>query len=365
MRKSKLGIACGIVTIACMLCGCAANAPDDEKIVLIEKEAPPVEYSMGVTKITDVIATKNVSCVYRQVDDWNGYFEVSGKQISKVYVEKGDMVTEGQLLAELDISDTEQKINELEYRIERNRIRLEYLEQTRDNLIQQERFKYDNYPGWEEWENKSLEEVEEEIRLNYQYEIEDYEDEIKADEAKLPELLEARTTCKLYAGMSGQITYVRHGLEGSYSREEQTIITIMDDIKKVFEVKEPEYARYFMKDTATDMTITVGEGKGDYVLYPFEMEQWGESLLFTLGKAGESAAVSLGDSGTMKIVTGKKTEVLAVPAEAVHRADNSEFVYVVGDSGLRELKWIETGLHGKEYVEVFSGLTEGEKVVIK
>lgn len=364
MRKSKLGFVLSIAA-ACMLCGCAANGPDDDKIVLIEQEAPPVEYSMGVTKITDVVATKNVSCVYRQVNDWNGSFEVSGKQVAKVYVQKGDTVTEGQLLAELNISDTEQQIAKLEYQIERNKIKLEYLEQTRDNKIQQERFKYENYPGWEEWENKTLAEVEEEIRLSYQYEIEDCEDEIKADEAKLPALLEARTTCKLYAGISGQVTYVRHGLEGSYSWEDQTVITVMDDTQKVFEVKEPEYARYFMQDTATDMTITVGEGKGSYVLYPFEMEQWGERLLFTLGEAGEDAAVSIGDSGTMKVVTGKKTEVLAVPADAVHRADNSEFVYVVGESGLRELKWIETGLHGKDYVEVFSGLTEGEKVVIK
>ena len=70
-------------------------------------------------------------------------------------------------ISELDISDTEQKIKDIEYNIERNKIRLEYLEQTRDSRIQQERFKYDNYPGWEEWENKSFAEVEAEIKLEY------------------------------------------------------------------------------------------------------------------------------------------------------------------------------------------------------
>lgn len=364
MKKKRLGVVLGIAA-ACFLSGCAANVSDDEKIVLIESEAAPVEYSMGVAVVTDVVAQKNISCVYRQVGDWNGSFEVSGKPVGKVYVEKGDAVEEGQLLAELDISDTEQKIKDIEYNIERNKIRLEYLEQTRDSRIQQERFKYDNYPGWEEWENKSFAEVKKEIELEYQYEIEDCQDAIVTDEAKLPELLEARETCYLYAGMSGIVSYVRNGLQGSYCWEGQTVISVMDDSKKVFEVTQPEYARYFMSDTVTDMTIMVGEGKGDYSLVPFDMERWGESLLFTIKSGGEDAAVAVGDSGTMKVVTGEKTDVLAVPVDAVHRAGVGEFVYVVGDSGLRELKWIETGLHGKEYVEVFSGLAEGEKVVLK
>ena len=364
MRKKRLGMVLGVAAV-CLLSGCAANTPEDDKIVLIESEVAPIEYSMGVTSVTDVVALKNVSCVYQQVNDWNGFFEVSGKQVGKVYVEKGDMVTEGQLLAELNLSDTEQKIKELEYRIERNKIRLEYLEQTRDSKIQQERFKYANYPGWEEWENKSFAEVEAEIQLEYQYEIEDCQDAIVADEAKLPALVEERKTSKLYAGMDGQVTYIRQGLQGAYCRENQTVITVTDDTKKVFEVKEPEYGRYFMTGTVTDMTITVGEGKGDYELVPFEMEKWGESLYFSIKSGGEDAAVTLGDSGTMKVVTGKKTDVLAVPALAVHRADNREFVYVVGESGLRELKWIETGLHGKDYVEVFGGLEEGDKVVLQ
>ena len=363
MKGRKLGIVLGIA--ACMLCGCNMNAPDDDKIVLIESDVAPVEYSMGVTTVRNVVAQKNVTCVYRQVSDWNGSFEVGGKRVGKVYVEKGDTVVEGQLLAELDISDTEQKIKEIEYNIERNKIRLEYLEQTRDSRIQQERFKYDNYPGWEEWENKSFAEVEAEVKLEYQYEIEDCQDEIAADEAKLPELLEARDTCKLYAGMAGTVSYIRNGLQGSYCWQGQTVITVTDDSKKVFEVTDPEYARYFMTDTETDMTITVGEGKGDYSLVPFEMESWGESLKFTIKSGGEDVMVAVGDTGTMKVVIGKKTDVLAVPAEAVHRAGTGEFVYVVGDSGLREFKWIETGLHGKDYVEVFSGLAEGEKVVLK
>ena len=363
MRKNKLGIVFGIVT-ACMLCGCTA-APEEDKIVLIEDGVASIEYSMGITTVTDVVATKNVSCVYQQVSDWNGAFEVSGKQVAKVYVEKGDMVTEGQLLAELNISDTEQRIKDLEYQIARNKIRLEYLEQTRDSKIRQERFKYDNYPGWEEWENISFEEVEESIRLEYQYEIEDCQDEIASDEAKLPELMEARKTCKLYAGMDGQVTYIRNGLQGSYCWEGQTVITVMDDTKKVFEVKDVGYARYFMADTVTSMTINVGEGKGTYELVPFEMESWGESMYFSIKGGGADAAVSVGDSGTMKIVTGSKTEVLAAPALAVHRTDDREFVYVVGSSGLRELRWVETGLHGKDYVEIFDGLEEGEKVVIK
>ncbi len=32
---------------------------------------------------------------------------------------------------------------------------------------------------------------------------------------------------------------------------------------------------------------------------------------------------------------------------------------------MREVKWIETGLYGDSTVEVLSGLTEGERVILR
>ena len=57
--------------------------------------------------------------------------------------------------------------------------------------------------------------------------------------------------------------------------------------------------------------------------------------------------------------------MLTVPLKAVHLASGKSYVYVLGEGNMREVKWIETGLFGDETVEILSGLTEGEKVIIK
>jgi len=65
------------------------------------------------------------------------------------------------------------------------------------------------------------------------------------------------------------------------------------------------------------------------------------------------------------VITGKKEQVLNVPLRAIHTAEDKKYVYVVGQENVREVKWIETGLYGDDCVEVISGLTEGEKVILK
>ena len=61
----------------------------------------------------------------------------------------------------------------------------------------------------------------------------------------------------------------------------------------------------------------------------------------------------------------QRSQVLCVPAQAVHSADGRDYVYVLGEDQMREVKWIETGLYGDSTVEVLSGLTEGERVILR
>ena len=63
-----------------------------------------------------------------------------------------------------------------------------------------------------------------------------------------------------------------------------------------------------------------------------------------------------------------RTDVLIwkiVATDAVHSANGKYYVYVLSDSGKREVKWVEVGIREASTIEITSGLEEGEKVILK
>jgi len=365
MRKARMCFAGSLLVVA-LLVGCGQEAPQEDKIILIEQEVEtPVEYVMGTALITDVIATKGVRCSYQQVSDSGATFQLNNRRVAAVYVKKGDAVEEGQLLAELDVDEELKQIEELTYKISRAKIELEFLKKNKASKVEEAKLQYQYYPAWESIQDKSRDQAVWDIEAEYQYAIEDYEDTIVMDEERLAELNEVVSKNQLFAPRSGIVSYIKSGLVGSYIWSvNEPVINIMDTSVCVFETKNTEYAKYFNKDTVATLNIASGNAKGTYELVPYDMIRWGETLRFA-SKVENSIEATIGDNGTLYVTIGQKNDVLAVAKEAVHRADNKRFVYVVGDEGLREIKWIVTGMEGDTYIEVLEGLEEGEKVVLR
>ncbi|GAI56771.1 unnamed protein product, partial [marine sediment metagenome] len=63
------------------------------------------------------------------------------------------------------------------------------------------------------------------------------------------------------------------------------------------------------------------------------------------------------------IESDKKENVLVIPKGTVKKMDGKKIVQVFKDGEVKERE-IEIGLEGNEYIEVISGLQEGEEVVI-
>ena len=69
-------------------------------------------------------------------------------------------------------------------------------------------------------------------------------------------------------------------------------------------------------------------------------------------------------SAELRIVTGRRKDVLVVPTEAVTHEGGREFCYVDGDGGL-ERRPVRVTRADRERLEVLDGLAEGERVVIR
>lgn len=359
--KRILAMACAL----CMLTGCAATEAEEENIVLIEKEKEAIVYDMAVVTVADVVKTEKVKCIYQQVNEQAVCFEVGGKRIDKVYVERGDEVTEGQLLATLDTGNAADRIETLEYQIARNELTLEYSKLNEDYEISTLWLNYIYNSNGSDAAEEALKANVAQIQQRYEYSREDCQDAIDLDRKELQKLNKELKQANLYAGMSGTISFQKSNLEGSSAVAGEEIMHIIDSSECLFAVEGTKYAEYFSADTKVAMSISSGTGAGDYELIPYNMDAWEERLLFAIADDDGSRTIEVGAMGMMKVVLGERKQVLCVPVGAVHVADGKSYVYVLGEDNVREVKWIETGLMGDLYAEVISGLSEGEKVILR
>lgn len=356
---------CAACVCILLLCGCNAQPTEEDNLIILEPEREKIEYTLTVASVGDVIKSKKVRCDYEQLVGVDVSFAVSGRTIKEVHVEAGDKVTKGQLIAELDIGEVDSKIRDLEYQIARNTLLLKHVDENENNEISSKWLKYFNGKEQSDEKNEAVWESVSELQQENEYDREDYRDAISMDTLALEKIKSEIAESFLYAEIDGTVSYAKTGLEGTISKADERIISIMGGADGVFVINEPEYAPYFTEGQEVELTVITGIGAGGYTLVPYKMDEWGDKLLFTLAEGSEATITKAGYAGTIRIITGLKEQVLNVPTKAVHSADGRNYVYILGEGNVRDVKWIETGLYGDDYVEVVSGLTEGEKVILK
>jgi multidrug efflux pump subunit AcrA (membrane-fusion protein) len=365
MRQARI---CSLVLVCMMgilVSGCDTVTEMDDTIILLEKENEETAYSMATAIIDDVVLRKTVTCIYQQTRQQEVSFSVSGKRITKVYVEEGDVVEKGQLIAVLDIGNANEEIRRLEYQIARNNLLMETLEENEKNTISSMMLPFKYNSGRSEEEKVAVENAVDKLQQSNRYLMEDYQDAIVLDTLELEKVKENVRQGSLYSEMAGIVTSVKDNLEGSTSNKDEVILKIIDNTDCLFAVSDIEYAPYFTEEEEVEMTIISGNGAGRYRLIPYEINNWSDVLLFTMAEGQDNYSFSVGSKGNISVILDRRKEVLTVPTEAVHEADGRFYVYIIGDDNMREIKWIETGLHGDNLVEILSGLEEGDKVILK
>ena len=63
------------------------------------------------------------------------------------------------------------------------------------------------------------------------------------------------------------------------------------------------------------------------------------------------------------IDTADKDNALVVPLSVLKTDAAGPYVFVLNDDGTQEQRYVETGIYSDEYVEILSGLSEGERIV--
>lgn len=352
------------VISACIFCGCSKGS--EEAVVVIDAEEDNMNYGLINVVRDDVILSKPLSVTYTQTKEQTVAFSVGGKRITKVHVNPGDPVKVGDLLVELAEGNIAEQIDELEYKINRNQLLLGYLDKAEEF---DEQSAYTNFvssnKNIEEEDAKKFDENQAELKQSYEYRRQDYRDEIEFDQKELAKLKAELGSTKIYSTMNGVVYTVKDYLEGSTSKKDEVIMTIVDNASGFFEISEPTYAKYFNNGEIYEMSVVYGSAQGDYELTPYNMSSWGDTQTFEIVSGPDNEGIEVGTTGTLKIVLEHSDQVLCLPLGAVYYADGKPYVYILDENNFRQMKWIEVGLTGDDKVEVTGGLSEGEKVVYK
>lgn len=354
-----------VLLLACSLAGCGVKEQKTDDLIITEQETPKEQFNLVMASVGDVVLTKDIKCVYRQTRDQEISFSVSGKKIARVYVETGDNVKKGQVLAELVNDQMEERIAELEYQIRRNQLLLSFSEENENNENSSRWLQVIYRSGMSESDWESFYNSQEQLHERYRLQRQDYQDSIDLDTMELEMLKKEKAVGYVYAEMDGTVSWEKQDLEGSTSTRDEIIIKIIDGSDCLFIVEGNEYASFFQEGVLQEMNITSGTGAGKYQVIPYRMEDWGEQLSFVLTSEYGDSIIEVGAQGNIKLVLDKREQVLCLPSSAVHMADDKAYVYVLGEGNIREVKWVETGLWGNNTVEVTGGLEQGEKVIAR
>lgn len=363
MRRKKKNLWGMVLAAGILAFGGCGEQPEEGNVVMLEQQREEIVYDLAVAIMGDVEKTLSIRCHYRQEKEEEISFSLSGKRIENVYVKEGAHVEKGQILAQLSGGSLETEMERLEYQIARNKLLLGYSLENENDQISGMWLNYLFGYDTSEAAAQAIKRSVEVLQQNGTYAREDYQDSIALDELELGRLKDELEQSRVYAGMSGTVSYLQEGLEGSTSVKGEKIMTIIDSSKCLFVTEKEEYIPYFTEGMELQITITSGTGAGSYTVVPYEMEKWGEKQTFKMAYDNTESIIEVGAMGTMKLVTDRRENVLNIPKSAVHTAGEKTYVYVLGENGMREIKWIETGLYGDRNVEVLSGLTRGEKVV--
>lgn len=356
MRIDKrLKIAIAAVVIAACAFGGYTYYQSQQKA----KQAAAVETAEVVRK--DLKSTVSATGTISPVDS----VEVSPKitaRISQVLVKENDHVTAGQTVAILDGKDFEAQRDQAQYKVTNTKVEYERAEQlynlgagTKQDL-DTAKFNYDTALS-------TLSEAESDVAETV---ITAPMDGVVVGEPKTVGTMAVQgnnnpTVIMRIADTANKqilaqvdetdIGKVQVGQEATFTVDAYTDRTFTARVTKI---SQTDTSNTWDTNSSTSSSSSSSSSSSASVIYYY----------VTLDVNDPDDVLKLGMTARVDITTSEKQDALVVPIAALKTNDSGSYVVRVNDDGTTEQVPVKTGIYSSDYVEILSGLTEGDKVSI-
>jgi len=350
----KKGICVCIAFFVLFTVGCfALPVEDDVPSVVMNTTEGLRTFRTALVVRGDVVNFSNpsVSHVPARVSELS--FNEAGRLIAGVYVTIGDVVREGDILAEIEIPHAQAIVDDLMWDSDwtslelsqindRHALALAHAERTGnpvdDSFYLQERARL-------------LDRLE---IINMR--VEHYTQELE--------------NTYIVAPFDGIITQAIFPGEHTISQIGQVVVTVMDQSQQVFRLmgaeaallQVGEYLEIAVSGMTSSTVMTMSRATAR-VITPeeYDLETSGGQEAF-LSVEGDLFGIAVFTLASVNVVHEQASDVLMIPNIAINRVGDRTFVYIVED-GLRVVRDIGVGVVGNAVSEILWGLYEGEEIV--
>lgn len=326
MKKTLMRVAAAAVI--CAMAGSASGCyffPEEEKLL-----DPPVLKVEDVTYSTYKAVKKTIVnkasatgyCVSEVQQDCS--FTERDGTLKTIYVRAGDTVKKGDLIAEYNTGD------------------LEYEIRTQELKVQQAQNTY-NSSGVE---NDRLQlEIEKNTLAQYQNEYDG---------------------SKLYAPCDGLVSFAERMNAGTKVQSYKVIATIIDP-DKIYVKATVNDDKKFTKGQEVTITIEDEDYTGTIVKTPTEAKEQGDedtSSIYAEFKGTVPSFTKVGTVADISFIKEQAENAIVIPKYLVKTLSGKNYVQVYKDGVKKEVD-VETGISNATEIQITSGLSEGDEVVVK
>ena len=309
----------------------------------------------------DMVLKREIPCTYTAAVSENYAFpaELEGTKIAAVYVQEGQTVTKGTLLAELDNASINGQISTQQAKIDDQKIKIRHMEEDRaldlklqDALIAQYRSQHqlvqaeiDALVAWEadptaglrptdatldklQKQAQNLQQNMDKQIANRQSVVENYQTRLLNAEDALAILVQRLEE------MDGVVTHADTIMKQPKVKL-RTTVTITDMSTVSFRVSDPADVAFLTVGAEVQMKI----GSKTYAASVTEKIPAGEDTTDEIALlqvvAEDAPEVRIGYVSTVTVVEASKTGVLYVDASTVKSGADGKYVFVIGEDGLK------------------------------
>ena len=325
--------------------GCSIFPDENAGIhnVVVKEEQTP-GYDLVEVVRTDVALTKKIYFKYSQTAEESYCFNIDGQRIVEVCVQTGDVVSVGDVLARLDVSQAESSLEDLYYNKEYTNLSLKQAK---------ERMQY-------ELERCGSEDEAARIRSSYEGTIQNYNDELTILDMRIEQMEGIVQNGEIRAGMSGVVSWVRAGILGKKSTAGDNVITVIDNTGCTFRTERNEVTDLLVAGSTVTLTRNDGSTYSGTILDKADSPDENYVYMALLEPDYE---LSVGVEASMIYTLDSRDDVLALPILTVHTIGDRHYVYCESEDGLKSVKYITIGMRGDNLYEITGGLSEGDIVI--
>ena len=375
-----------------------SSIPELEEPVALNEAYRPVEYAaIGSVQVLMATAVPMDYCNYYSAN----------VNISQIYVEPGDTVNEGDVLAVCDVDEAKEQLQECQAALAHENETYEISAQISDTQIKlwenqaagqdnNEHNKMDTADGamddvygantdtnideyiadTDEFSTEQLEKSDrteesystkiETEQENQRYDKQLHEYRVKKINEQMALYQQLVDDGTLKAAHSGLVTYTKKLTEGRSAAAYENIVIVSDTDDLVLDIKDTAINEYKYSDYDKKYVIVDGEKydvtESQYTSEVLVLSKINNRYPDVCVESREKPFLTAGQMYPVYFEKTKANQALVVGKDSIYKDGDTRYVYVKNNEGGREKRIITTGEFDENYTQVTEGLKEGELV---